>query len=95
MKRYPKLLQPDSRGQIVIPKEIRELLNIDESTGFYAYTIDNEGIFLKKIDPKELSELPEFKELKEKAEKLKLQRKHVEQAEAQYKKEQKGGFEEI
>jgi AbrB family looped-hinge helix DNA binding protein len=95
MKRYPKLLQADSRGQIVIPKEVRQALGIDESTGFFAYLIDGEGIFLKKIEGKELSEHHELKEIKEKAEQIGVHKKNVETAEKAYTKERKGGFEEL
>ena len=95
MKRFPKLLQADGRGQIVIPKEIRQALGIDESTGFFAYLIGSEGIFLKKIDSKELHEHPEVQELKDKAEKVGVRKKNVDAAEKEYTKEQKGGFEEL
>lgn len=95
MKRFPKILQADSRGQIVIPKEIRQELGIDETTGFYAYLISEEGIFLKKIPSKELHEHPEIATLKEKADKLHVDRKHVERSEAEYKQDKKGGFEEL
>jgi AbrB family looped-hinge helix DNA binding protein len=95
MKRFPKLLQADSRGQIVIPKEIRQALGIDESTGFFAYVIDKEGIFLKKVDSKPLDEHPEVKEIKEKARALGVDKKNVEHAEASYKKQERGGFEEL
>jgi AbrB family looped-hinge helix DNA binding protein len=44
-----KISQIDSRGQIVIPKEIREKLKISSGTGFYIYDISNDGILLKKI----------------------------------------------
>ena len=49
MKKYPKIVQADSRGQIVIPKDIRHELSITEGTGFFMYTITDEGILLKKI----------------------------------------------
>jgi AbrB family looped-hinge helix DNA binding protein len=95
MKKFPKLLQADSRGQIVIPKEIRRELGIDETTGFFAYTINDEGIFLKKVETKPLSDLAEVKELKEKAEKIGISKKNVEKAEGDYKKNTKGGFEQL
>ena len=44
-----KISQIDNRGQIVIPKEIREKLKISPGTGFYIYNISNDGILLKKI----------------------------------------------
>ena len=60
MKKFPKIVQADSRGQIVIPKDIRRELGIDEGTGFYMYTITDEGILLKKIENKELSDHKEI-----------------------------------
>ena len=72
MKKYPKLVQIDSRGQIVIPKDIRSELGIDEGTGFWVYSIENEGILLKKVDAKPLGEHENvLSELEEKAPKLK------------------------
>ena len=82
MKKYPKLVQSDKRGQIVIPKDIRRDLKIDEGTGFWVYSIGDEGILLKKIDPKELSEHPELLEkLGDKAEKIGLSKKKLKQDE--------------
>lgn len=46
----PKIVQVDKRGQIVIPKEVRDELNIDISTKFWVYSITDEGILLKKED---------------------------------------------
>ena len=56
MKKFPKLIQTDARGQLVIPKEIRRALGITDGTGFWAYAIEKEGIFLKKIDAPALAE---------------------------------------
>lgn len=97
MKKHPKFLQVDSRGQIVIPKEIRKELDIDESTGFWAYCIAKEGIFMKKIDAKELAEHPELQVLREKAEKIGIKKTNLETSEKEYKREKKSdrGFEEI
>ena len=39
MKKYPKVVQCDKRGQIVIPKDIRNELKIDEGTGFWMYSL--------------------------------------------------------
>lgn len=44
----PKIVQVDKRGQIVIPKDVREELNIDVSTKFWIYSITDQGILLKK-----------------------------------------------
>ncbi|MFT4310038.1 MAG: AbrB/MazE/SpoVT family DNA-binding domain-containing protein, partial [Candidatus Woesearchaeota archaeon] len=54
MKKYPKIVQCDKRGQIVIPKEIRQDLGIDEGCGFWVFSITDEGILLKKMDAPQL-----------------------------------------
>ena len=94
MKKYPKLVQCDSRGQIVIPKDIRQEIVIEEGTGFFVYSIANEGILLKKIDAKELSEEKEMlDELKSKADKVRLNKKSLDSALQKYKRTKKGNLE--
>ena len=94
MKKFPKIVQVDSRGQIVIPKDIRRELGIDEGTGFYMYTITNEGILLKKIDPKELGDHKKIiDELTDKAEKLKIDNKNIKKSVKKYKKTKEGNLE--
>jgi AbrB family looped-hinge helix DNA binding protein len=44
----PRIVQIDKRGQIVIPKEVREELGINPKTDFWVYSIGDEGILLKK-----------------------------------------------
>ena len=96
MKKYPKIVQCDNRGQIVIPKDIRRELNIDEGTGFYMYSITDEGILLKKIESKELGEHKKIlDELTEKADKLKLDKKNVTKSLKKYKKTKEGNLEVI
>ncbi len=87
MKKYPFLVQCDKRGQIVIPKEIRSALGIDESTGFWVYAISEEGIFLQATKPKPLSDNPDIKTLKEKSSKISAKSKNIEKAEEEYHKE--------
>ena len=48
-----KVVQADKRGQIVIPKSIREKLNIKEGAAFWIYTKDDE-IRLKKVETPKL-----------------------------------------
>ena len=48
-KTYTKIVQCDSRGQIVIPKTIRTELNIKQGAAFWIYKTE-EGIVLKKIE---------------------------------------------
>ncbi|MBN1792563.1 AbrB/MazE/SpoVT family DNA-binding domain-containing protein [Candidatus Woesearchaeota archaeon] len=94
MKRYPKLVQCDSRGQIVIPKEMRQDLGVEEGTGFWMYSITDEGILLKKVDAPELSSHEKLlSEVREKSAKIKVSRKNVDESEKKYKKTKKGRLE--
>jgi len=43
-----KIVQADKRGQIVIPKSIREELNLQEDDAFWVHKVEN-GIFLERI----------------------------------------------
>jgi len=96
MKKYPKIVQIDSRGQIVIPKDIRRELGIDEGTGFYMYTITDEGILLKKIDEEELGDHKNIlDELTEKSDKLDIDKKNIKKSVKKYKKTKEGNLEVI
>jgi len=91
MKRYPKIVQCDARGQIVIPKDVRADLGIDENTGFFMYVITDEGILLKKVEAPELSENKEIiDEIYEKSDKIKLDKKNLKKSEESYKKNKSG-----
>lgn len=91
MKKHPKLLQVDKRGQIVIPKEVRMELGIDETTGFYAYTIPGEGIFFKQITEQSIK--PALDELERYAQQLGVDPKALKQTLEDYKKN--GGLERL
>ena len=94
VKKYPKLVQCDKRGQIVIPKDIRRELKIDEGTGFWMYTITEEGILLKKVDTPSLGKHEEIvKNLEEKAPKLRMKKANVKKSVQKYKKTKEGGLE--
>ncbi len=96
MKRYPKIVQVDGRGQIVIPKDIRSELGLDEGSGFYVYSIKEEGILLKKIDTPELSDQKEIlEELDEKADKINLKRSNIKKSVDNYKKIKQGNLDVI
>lgn len=96
MRKYPKAVQCDKRGQIVIPKDIRQELDIDEATAFWMYSITNEGILLKIIPKDELSDDSSLlKELKEKSSKLNVSSKNIDKTVSNYKKKSKGRLEEI
>lgn len=93
MKRYPKIVQVDKRGQIVIPKDVRADLDIGEGTGFYMYTILNEGILIKKIEPAELGDHKKLlKSLEEKSPKINLNKKNLKESVNLYKKAGRGGL---
>jgi AbrB family looped-hinge helix DNA binding protein len=94
MKRYPKIVQCDSRGQIVIPKDIRHDLHIDEGTGFWMYSVTNEGILLKKIDVLPLEENKQIlDEIDSKSDKIKVKKSNLVDAMKKYKKTKEGNLE--
>lgn len=93
MKKYPKIVQCDGRGQIVIPKDIRNELDIEDGTGFFMYSISEEGILLKKITSKELEDEDVMKKLEEKADKINVKKKNLEKAKESYKPKRKGRLE--
>lgn len=47
-----KIVQVDSRGQIVIPKEIRDSLGIKGKAEFSLFSISEDAIFLKPVKEK-------------------------------------------
>ena len=86
----------DIRGQIVIPKEVRQELNIEEGTGFYMYVIENEGILLKIIPQKELHEHSHIiKEIEINADKINVKKENIAESINKYKKNGKGNFQNI
>jgi AbrB family looped-hinge helix DNA binding protein len=96
MKRFAKIIQCDARGQIVIPKDVRRELNIDEGTGFYLYTIEDEGILLKIIPNKELSEQEHLvEEIEINADKIDVKKQNLEKSKENYRKKGSGNFENI
>ena len=96
MKKYPKIVQCDSRGQIVIPKDIRRDLHVDEGTGFWMYSITNEGILLKKIDVLPLDENKEIlDEIQIKSSKLNIKKSNISSSAKKYKKTKDGNLEVI
>ncbi|MGV8150300.1 MAG: AbrB/MazE/SpoVT family DNA-binding domain-containing protein [Candidatus Woesearchaeota archaeon] len=96
MKKFAKIIQTDLRGQVVIPKEVRQELNIEGGTGFYLYTIENEGILLKIIPQKELHEQSHIiKEIEINADKISVKKENIEKSVQNYKRTGKGNFQNI
>ena len=96
MKKYPKIVQCDKRGQIVIPKDIRRDLKIDEGTGFWMYSVTNEGILLKKIDILPLGKNEEMlDEINSKSNQLKIKKSNISNSIKKYKKTKDGNLEVI
>ena len=50
------------RGQIIIPKEVREYIHATESTIFTVMPIDEETIIMKKLDKEKL--IKEFRSIR-------------------------------
>jgi AbrB family looped-hinge helix DNA binding protein len=96
MRKYAKIIQSDKRGQIVIPKDVRQELNIDESVGFYLYVIENEGILLKTIPNKDLAEHSHIvREIEVNADKIDVKKQNLDKSVENYKKKSKGNFENV
>jgi AbrB family looped-hinge helix DNA binding protein len=105
MKKYPKIVQCDKRGQIVIPKDIRQELDIDEGSAFWMFSISDEGILLKKVPEQEISEkvpeqeisenTPIVRKIKEKSDKLDIPKEKIDKAVKEYKRKPKGRLEEV
>jgi len=86
----------DKRGQIVIPKDIREELGIDEGTAFWLFSVEDEGIILKKAEDGSIKEDDQLvQELKEKSGKVGIKKESVEKTVAKYKKKKSGKLEEL
>ena len=50
-----------TRGQVIIPKDVREYIKAEENTIFTVVPLDKDTILMKKMDKKKL--LEEFKTL--------------------------------
>jgi AbrB family looped-hinge helix DNA binding protein len=87
LKKYPKIVQCDARGQIVIPKDVRAELRIDEGSAFWMYSITDEGILLKLVPRQEFtSDSPIVAKVKEKAAVIKVNPKNIDQSVVKYNK---------
>ncbi len=96
MKKYPKVVQCDSRGQIVIPKDVRRNLEIGEGSAFYMYTVTDEGILLKKLPEGYLQEDDKsLEQLKEKSDKVGIDKSKLEQTQKDYQKQNSDNLEEL
>ncbi|MFA4853551.1 MAG: AbrB/MazE/SpoVT family DNA-binding domain-containing protein [Candidatus Woesearchaeota archaeon] len=96
MKKFAKLVQCDARGQIVIPKEVRQELGIEEGTGFYLYSIENEGILLKTVPMKTLQEHSHLiKEIEVNAEKINVKKGNLDKSIQNYKRTPAGNLQNV
>lgn len=95
MKKYPRIVQSDKRGQIVIPKDIREELGLEEGSAFWVYSVGDEGILLKKVEEKSIEDSKEVSEISEKAEKIGVSKKKISGTKERYKKSKRGKLKEI
>ncbi|MBN2457926.1 AbrB/MazE/SpoVT family DNA-binding domain-containing protein [Candidatus Woesearchaeota archaeon] len=96
MKQYPKIVQSDSRGQIVIPKDIRQELGIADGTGFLMYTVADEGILLKVIPAEPLQKQEKIiKELSENSGKVRISKANLDRSVKRYKASGVNRLEEI
>jgi AbrB family looped-hinge helix DNA binding protein len=94
MKKYNKPIKCDDRGQLVIPREIRMDLGLDEGSGFFMYVLTREGILLKKIDAKPLAEHRAIlSEIEAKADKLDIKKENLKKSIKQYDKVKEGNLE--
>lgn len=96
VKKYPKVVQCDKRGQIVIPKDIRQELGLDEGSAFWMFSITDEGILLKKVPDHNLNEGSVIlNKVKEKADKLGIDPDNIEKTTESYKRQPNGRLEEL
>jgi len=63
-----------TRGQIIIPKEIRAYINAEEGTLFTVATLDEETLIMKKLDKQKL--VNEFKHIRDRV-KTKLKKEEI------------------
>ncbi len=74
-----------TRGQVVIPKRIREFLNVNEDSIFTVVALDRETIVLRKLSKEKI--LADFAKIRKKVKKAGLTRKDVEKAIAEIRAE--------
>ena len=92
LKKYPKLVHVDARGQIVIPKDMRAELGIENGTGFWMFSIEKEGILLKKVDEPSFDDQV-LDEVKKNADKVGVNPKHIQKSSEDYRKGKGGRLE--
>lgn len=55
MAQKARIVQVDSRGQIVMPKEMRESLGLKGSAEFSLFSISDNALFLKPVKNRKIS----------------------------------------
>ncbi len=94
MKKYSKAIKCDERGQLVIPKDIRADLGIEEGTGFLMYMLTKEGILLRKIESQPLDIHHDIlNEIEQKADKLNIKKENLKKSIKDYEKIKEGNLE--
>ena len=59
------------RGQIIIPKEVREFINAGQDTIFTVMPLDTDTIIMKKLDKEKL--IREFRDIRKRSGRLSVQ----------------------
>ncbi|MCX6706750.1 MAG: AbrB/MazE/SpoVT family DNA-binding domain-containing protein [Candidatus Woesearchaeota archaeon] len=96
MKKYSDRVSFDSRGQLIIPKEVRKEFLIEEGAAFWAFIIEKEGILLKRVKDEAISENDFIlKELSEKNAKIGFDKKSIPSAVKRYQRKESRRFEEL
>ena len=86
----------DERGQLVIPKDVREELNLAAGVGFMLYVLDDEAIVLKPVPAKDFSDhASTVRELEASASKLKISKDSITKAQERYRKQDKHNFSDV
>jgi len=96
MKKYPSTISSDYKGQLVIPKEVRKELSIEEGAAFWIFLIENEGILLKRVSGEHLSENELIMvELRENSDKITVNKSNIDRSIERYRRKKITSLEEI
>ena len=65
---------------------MRQELGIDEGTGFWVFSVSDEGILLKLVETPDLENSEAMEEIRQKADKIKIKPKNLDKTVKKYKK---------